>query len=270
MKVLLSIAVMVSLLACARQPAAGADAAAGAGGRADSWGAVLARFHSAGGVDYAALAGDRSDLDSYLGDLGRARPTAMTEEEGLAFWVNAYNAVVLEMVLRSYPDLGSVQDVSGFFDKLTFPVAGEELTLDEIEDRALAFGDPRVHFAVVCASTGCPDLREEPYVAARLDAQLEDQTRRFLAQSEKGLRFEADENRLWLSSIFKWYAGDFTGGSTVVAFFARSKVVEWLGPFLAPELAAEIRESEPSVRYLDYDWSLNDRPGSARAADGQP
>lgn len=240
-------------------------AAAGAGGEdpagdaLEAWGRVLAEHAVDGGVDYAALARDRSDLDAYLRSLARARTGAMGESEAVAFWTNAYNAVVLHHVLERYPGIESVRDVDGFFDELTFPVAGEELTLDEIEERGRDLGDPRVHFAVVCASTSCPDLRGEPYDAGRIDAQLRDQTRRFLSDESKGLRWEPEEDTLWLSSIFKWYAGDFTGGSTVLAFFARGGVLDWVVEHAPPAIARKLRGEDPSVRYLDYDWGLNDR-----------
>ena len=135
----------------------------------------------------------------------------------------------------------------------------ELVELDEVEGEARASGDPRVHFAVVCASTSCPDLLGEAFVAQRLDQQLAEQSDRFLTDPDKGLRFDEEEGQLHLSSIFKWYAGDFTGGSTVVAFFARSKVTAWLLPHLSQDLAERISAADPSVRYLDYDWSLNDR-----------
>lgn len=250
--------VAAALAACGE--GAGPAAAAGGGGEpaTDAWDRVLAAHAREGGVDYAGLAADRSDLDAYLGSLAGARPDEWSEERRLAFWVNAYNAVVVHHVLERYPGIESVEDEDGFFDELTFPVAGAQRTLDAIEERAREI-DPRVHFAVVCASTSCPDLRGEAYRAERVDDQLDEQTRRFLADPDKGLRYDRDANALWLSSIFKWYAGDFTGGSTAVAFFARGGLVEWVLPFLPRELAAEIERREPRVRYLDYDWSLNDR-----------
>lgn len=221
------------------------------------WARVLENHHESGGLDYAALKAAPDDLESYLASLADARPAEAEREERIAFWSNAYNAVTAKYVLELYPGIESVKDVDGFFDTRTFAVAGEQLTLDEIEGRARAEGDPRVHFAVVCASTSCPDLRFEPYRAVELDRQLEEQTRDFLADRAKGLRLAGGE--LWLSSIFKWYAGDFTGGSTVVAFFARSKIVDWVLPHLPDDLAEQIRTADPSVKYLDYDWSLNDR-----------
>jgi hypothetical protein len=261
---LATLAATAALLALAAPGCrAGADPAAdggsgGGGEGAAAWGRALAAHAEDGGLDYAALKRDRGDLDRFLRSLRAARPGQMSDAEALAFWINAYNAVVAHHVLERYPGIRSVQDVDGFFSQLTYPVAGEELTLDAIEEHARDFGDPRVHFAVVCASTSCPDLRGEPYTADELDAQLEEQTRRFLSDEAKGLRYDEKENTAWLSSIFKWYAGDFTGGSTVVAFFARGGVLEWVRKHAPNEIATKLK-SDPSVKYLDYDWSLNDR-----------
>jgi len=169
---------------------------------------------------------------------------------------------MVHYVLEHYPGIESVREIDGIFKELQFTVAGEALTLDEIETRARNLGDPRVHFAVVCASTSCPDLRGEPYRGEEIDRQLDDAMRRFLASPAKGLRYDEEANTLWLSSIFKWYAGDFTGGSTVMAFFSRGKVLSWLLPNLPSDLAEKIRQREPKIRYLDYDWSLNDRSDS--------
>ena len=224
-----------------------------------AWGRVLDRYAIDGGLDYAGLAADRADLDAFLAALETAEPAGWSSAEQIAFWSNAYNAVVAEYVLELYPDVASVKDVAGFFDAKRRRVAGEELTLDEIETRGRDLGDPRIHFAVVCASTSCPDLPSEPFDPERLDEQLDRLTREFLADPEKGLRYDEADNTLWLSSIFKWYAGDFTGGSTVVAFFARGKVVSWILPYLEESFRDTLIERQPSVKYLEYDWSLNDR-----------
>lgn len=223
----------------------------------EPWARVLAGHQEAGGLDYAALAANPEDLEIYLRGLAEARPEDASREERIAFWSNVYNAVTAKFVLDHYPELTSVKEVEGFFRGKTFLVAGAELTLDEIEKRALEEGDPRVHFAVVCASTSCPDLRKEPYRGDRLEEQLADQTRTFLLDETKGLRF--DGQQLFLSSLFKWYAGDFTGGSTVVAYFSRGRLLDWILPHLRKSLAEEIKTSNPQIKYLDYDWSLNDR-----------
>jgi hypothetical protein len=229
----------------------------------EPWRRVLEAHQNLGGLDYAALKDDREDLDEYLASLAGARPDAWSVEEQIAFWSNSYNAVVAYHVLERYPDLQSVKKVSGFFDELDFAVAGREMTLDELESEARSLGDPRVHFAVVCASASCPDLQPTPFEGSNLEYQLETATRDFLGNSEKGMRFEPSESTLHLSSIFKWYAGDFTGGSTAIAFFARGKVLDWVSEHLPGNLATEIKKTDPKVRYLDYDWSLNDRPKSA-------
>lgn len=232
--------------------------ATGPTGPTAAWDRVLATHVVDGGVDYAALKRDRAGLDAYLSHLRKTDPAALPRDERLAFWINAYNAVVVHFVLQRYPGIESVRKVEGFFDELTFEVGGRELTLDQIESESRGM-DPRAHFAVVCASTSCPDLRGEAYVGPRIDAQLEEQTESFLADEEKGLRYDAEDNELYLSSIFKWYAGDFTGGSTVVAFFARGGVRDWVVEHLGDrELARAIEDREPSVQYLEYDWSLND------------
>jgi len=226
-----------------------------------AWAEVLSRYQSEGGIDYEGLQTDRELLDRYLASLDSAEPELWEESRQIAFWINSYNAVVIHHVLDLYPNIESVKDVSGFFDELEYPVAGELLSLDEIENRAREFGDPRVHFAVVCASTSCPDLRWEPYGSEDLQAQLSSQTELFLSDKSKGLYLDAETGEIWLSSIFKWYAGDFTGGSTVVAFFARGGVLDWVLEQLPEEDSERIRPIDPSIRYLDYHWSLNNREG---------
>ena len=227
-----------------------------------AWGRVLSSFVHDGGVDYAGLQARPEDLESFLASLAAARPETLDPSQALAFWCNAYNAVVLRHVLDRYPGIESVKEEDGFFNGLTFPVAGAERTLDEIETEGRALGDPRIHFAVVCASTSCPDLFDEPFRGEEIDSQLSRLTGGFLADPTKGMRYDSD-GTLWLSSIFKWYAGDFTGGSTVVAFFSRGGVADWVRGQLPPAAAAEIGDSS-KVRYLDYDWGLNDRPAEGR------
>lgn len=227
---------------------------------AEPWRRVLENFQVQGGLDYRGLQKDRADLDRYLELLSTARPDSWSQAQQLAFWSNAYNAVVAHHVLDRYPGITSVKAEPGFFDEIEFEVAGQSMTLDEIETAGRDLGDARVHFAVVCASTSCPDLQPTPFEADALDSQLESATRQFLADPSKGLRFEPGEGTIYLSSIFKWYAGDFTGGSTVVAFFARGSVLDWVLDHLPTDQAREIHDRDPKVRYLEYDWSLNDRP----------
>lgn len=247
-------------------PGSNHRAAAGSTGSNDindpalaAWDRLLRQHVRDGDVDYAALKADRSDLDTFLAHLARTDPASLPRGERLAFWVNAYNAYVIDAVLERYPGIESVKAVDGFFDGETHTVGGRQLTLDQIEAGSRELDPDLAHFGVVCASFSCPDLRSDAYVGSRVTEQLEEQARRFLADPTKGLRYDAGENDLYLSSIFKWYAGDFTGGSTVVAFFARGGILEWVVEHVGDrQLARTLEEREPSIKYMDYDWTLND------------
>ena len=144
------------------------------GGRAmtprQAWGRVLEQFHTAGGLDYAGLAGSRQDLDVFLGSLKDANPESLNTGDQIAFWVNAYNAVVVHHVLERYPGIESVKDVGGFFDELLFPVAGQDLTLDEIETRAREIAGVRdVQIDLIWDPPWDPGMMTE---AARLELGL--------------------------------------------------------------------------------------------------
>jgi hypothetical protein len=230
----------------------------------DPWQRVLEAYVSGSGIDYRALGADRGSLDEYLRSASRADLGGRSRDDETAFWINVYNAGVLHFVLEQYPEVESVMDVEGFFDRQRVRIAGIPMTLDEIEDRAMKDGDPRIHFALVCAARSCPDLRPEPYVGQRLRSQLEEQTREFLSDPKRGARLDPDRTTLWVSTLFKWYGGDFTGGNDALAYLDRGGVVEWLLPYLPAEMAALVRSADPRVRYLEYDWTLNDRSGSPR------
>lgn len=238
---------------------ASSETSSAATGGTAAWDRVLRDHAEDGGIDYAAVQADPSDLEAYLDYVAATDPASLSEDEQIAFYSNAYNAYVVKAVLDRYPGVESVKDVDGFFDEETHQVGGEAMTLDDIETAAREL-DPRVHFTVVCASTSCPDLRDRAYTGEGIEEQLEEQTQAFLRDPSKGLRYDAAANDLYLSSIFKWYAQDFTGGSRVVAFFARGGILDWVVDNLADdELAATLEEREPSVKYMDYDWTLNDR-----------
>ena len=137
----------------------------------------------------------------------------------MAFLINAYNAFTVEKILTRYPDIKSIRDFGKVFgnpwkDKF-FTLLGQECTLDGIEHEMLrkhgAYDEPRVHFAVNCASIGCPMLREEAYVAERLDAQLEEQAERFLSDRTRN-RYSAQTGALEVSKIFDWFKEDWTSG----------------------------------------------------------
>lgn len=216
-------------------------------------------------VDYTALSAQRVTLQSYLASLAavpRAEFERWPNAHQLAFLINAYNAGTLELVLTGKPGIGSIKDLGSFFSspwkKPLLPLLGSVRTLDEIEHELIRgsgrYPDPRIHFAVNCASIGCPALRAEAYDGARLEAQLEQQARRFLSDQSRN-RYAQGE--MQVSAIFKWYRSDFEQGWRG----ARS-----LGAFLAlyadalaltPSQAQALREQRMPIRFLDYDWRLN-------------
>lgn len=221
-------------------------------------------------VDYAGLQQDRPALQACLADFSAvtaAEFDGWNKPARRAFLINAYNAFTLELILTKYPELASIKDLGGLFSspwkQRFFRLLGEPRHLDDVEHGLLRgapdYDDPRIHFAVNCASVGCPALRPEAYVGERLDAQLDDQTRRFLGDRHRN-RADASARRLTLSPIFSWYKADFArglrGAASVMQFVANYP--ESLG--LTPEDVAALRRDEWSVGYGDYDWSLNRVP----------
>jgi hypothetical protein len=219
-------------------------------------------------VAYAGFAADRVALKAYLDGLSAVAPAtfaAWSQAQRQAFLINAYNAFTVELILTRYPDLESIKDLGNLLSspwKLAWiPLLGAKVSLDDIEHTMLRkrgdHDDPRVHFAVNCASIGCPALREEAFVAARLDAQLDEQTLRFMSDRTRN-RFNAQRGRLELSKIFDWYGEDFRLGhrgiSSLPAFAAR--YADQLAD--TPADRERIRAGTLDITFTRYDWALND------------
>jgi len=171
-------------------------------------------------------------------------PALTQRKQRLAFWINAYNIMAINVVLEHRP-LKSIRDAGSLFasvwGKSAGMVAGKVRSLHDIEHLILrTMGEPRMHFAIVCASVSCPDLRAEPYLASQLDVQLDDQAQRFLTNPGKGVR-QTDAG-VAVSKIFKWFEDDFTPQGGVVGMIKRY---------------GRQGETVSDVDYLDYDWSLN-------------
>ena len=214
-----------------------------------SYSGILAAVVRGPRVDYPALVGRKKDLDLAVSQFAAPSEDAergWTRPERIAFWINAYNLFTLKAVADRYPVRG-IREIRGVWTELRLRAASRDLTLDDIEHRILrpVFKDPRVHFAINCASISCPPLREEPYLAARLDAQLDDAARRYLG-SPLGLQLR--DRTLHVSSIFKWYGDDF-GPNGVL------RTIATYGSKAAQDAA---RSPGARVRFLPYDWSLND------------
>ena len=219
----------------------------------------------AGLVDYAGLQANRGQLDRFNQSLGAVTPetyAAWNEAEQIAFLSNAYNAFTLQSIIDQDPIKDSIRDIRGVWNKRKFNVAGEEKTLDNIEHDTLRkdFNEPRIHVALVCAAISCPPLRNEPYLAEKLDAQLNDQTAKF-AQSGKGFSIDSQDDQVNLSSIFKWYGKDFIETYGVDNEFDGNEqqraVLNYFSTQLNPQYSQFLKQNEYKVKYLDYDWSLN-------------
>ena len=226
----------------------------------------------AGMVDYAALKADHdAALAPYLRRLAETDPSNLDEQERLAFWVNAYNALTLKLIVDHYPveTIRSITPAGGpTVPRLNDPwhvkvgeVGGQTRTLDEIEHDIIRarFDEPRIHFALVCAAISCPRLRREAFVGNRLDAQLDDQARTFLHMDGKNA-IPADDETIRLSRIFKWFEGDF-GADT-------DAVQRYLAPYFDGTVQQKLRNAAYAVDYLDYDWALNEQQPSPTAASG--
>ncbi|MEL6584801.1 MAG: DUF547 domain-containing protein [Pseudomonadota bacterium] len=220
------------------------------------WRALLAQ-HWVMGSDGVALldwgAIDRAALKPYLDRLAATDPTTLTRDAAFAFWVNVYNAVTVDVVASEYPVTSIKQVRGGLFntgpwgDKL-ITVAGRDLTLDEVEHGILrpVFDDPRIHYAVNCASIGCPDLKPTPWTAETLETDLNAAATNFIAHPRA---VNVQSNGLRLSKIFDWFIEDF-GDS-------EPGILNHIRQYASPELATTL-ETNTRIRGYDYDWSLND------------
>ncbi len=230
---------------------------------------VLRRFvDTEGQVDYAGLTA-RADsvLRPYLTQLATTDPAALARDARLAFWINAYNALTLKLIVDHYP----VENIWGItpgpaepkddspFERAVATVADTVRTLDEIEHDIIRerFDEPRIHFALVCAAESCPVLRREAYTGPGLDHQLDNQARTFLHDESKN-RIPAEEDRIALSRILKWYGEDF--GPTTDA------LQRAIASYFDGRLNERLASAGYRVTYLPYDWSLNDQADGPASA----
>ncbi len=226
------------------------------------WGRLLKKYVDAQGmVDYTAWkrsSDDRAALDRYLAELGRGDPGVKTPKAAvLAFWINAYNALTIQGILQHYPT-SSIRNhtarVFGYniWDDLLLPVGTAKYSLNDIEHKILRKqGEPRMHFTIVCASIGCPPLSNEAYLPETLEAQLSENTRVFFSRSK---HFQADHasRTVRVSPILKWFSEDF--GPT-----AQQGLIGLVDYLPGEATRRMITDGKFKVRYLDYDWGLNDQ-----------
>jgi hypothetical protein len=205
-----------------------------------------------------ALADVRDDLAGYRSRLHDLDPDRLEPAEALAYWINLYNAETLEVAAQTAAaGRDSILRLAGAFDRPRAAVAGETLSLDDIEHgKVRRFKDPRVHAALVCGSVSCPTLRSEPYTGCRLDDQLEDQMRKFLATGAAEIDWGA--HTLRLSRIFLWYGPDFVHPSRMPRWrpVRRRSVARSLLPWLPEEAGRWLTVQRPRIAFQPYDWGL--------------
>ena len=201
-------------------------------------------------VNYKGLKSNSSELRSYLSDLENLSKddfSKFSKDDQLAFWINAYNAFTLEVVIKAYP-VKSIRDIGGgFFTRGPWKddlinLFGKKMSLDDIEHGTIrkVFSEPRIHFAVNCASIGCPSLYQEAFIGSKLESQLESAAINFMTNKEKNY---SKNGELYLSKIFKWYGGDFKKKH---------------GSYKKYALKFLKADKNPDVEWNTYDWNLNE------------
>ncbi len=208
---------------------------------------ILKQYVVEGRIDYRGLKANPDPLAAYLKQTGRVSETefnAWGEKQQLAFLINLYNASTLQLIVDHYPVKSIKRIRQGFkgpWDQPVVSLFGKKITLNTLEHKIIRpeYKEPRIHMVLVCAAKGCPGLRNEAYTAEKLDAQLDDQSRRYLT-SPLGLKIDRKKGTASISAIFKWYGGDFTSVAT----------------FIEKHSGQSIQGLK--INYLNYDWSLNE------------
>jgi len=209
----------------------------------DKWNTLLQKYVSdLGRVNYKKLKNNPDLLKSYITLLGENAPNnSWSKEAKLTYWINAYNALTVDLIIRNYP-LKSIKDIKGPWKQRLWKLGETWYNLNDIEHEILRkMDEPRIHFAIVCASVSCPKLLNEAYTTSDLESQLTHVTKEFLADS---LRNNITENNIKLSKIFNWFAKDFKRNGSLIGF---------LNQYTEIEIAKNARKS-----FKDYNWDLNE------------
>ncbi|WP_419176508.1 DUF547 domain-containing protein [Desulfosediminicola sp.] len=218
------------------------------------WDQLLKKHVHQGEVNYTALKEDEKKLDVYLSRLDATNPGVLSRNDQLAYYINAYNAYTVKLILRNFISgrpVESIKDIGGLFSSpwsISFVhIGGLKMSLDDVEHEILRprFNEPRIHFAINCAAKSCPPLISEAYTGAEVEKQLQRNTVSFL--NDPKANYVAG-NTLYVSKIFKWFGVDF--GNDIGGFVKK---------YAAPEMLGAINGagSDLQVRFLKYDWSLN-------------
>ncbi|WP_299228368.1 DUF547 domain-containing protein [uncultured Psychroserpens sp.] len=197
---------------------------------------------SKGNVDYKSLKNNPENLRVYIKSLGTHLPNELwSKNDKLAFWINAYNAMTIDLIIRNYP-VKSIKDIKDPWDQRLWKLGSKWYNLNEIEHQILRkMNEPRIHFAIVCASFSCPKLENTAYNGSELETQLNTVTKSFLSDGTKN---NISQNTLELSKIFKWFAKDFKENGSLIDF---------LNSYTDVEISDSAKKS-----YKDYNWDLNE------------
>jgi hypothetical protein len=236
----------------------------------DAWNQMLHQYVDAEGrVNYSAWKKESAErLADWLDSLAFTNPQALPDRDHqLAFWLNLYNALVIQQILSKYPIESIQQKILGvpnwlaflwFFWKPVYSLGDRRYSLNQIEHKVLRseFKDPRIHFALVCAAIGCPLLRNEAYFPETVQLQLEDDAKRFINNPDK-VRYDAETQTLYCSKIFKWYRQDFLAAAPSILDYIRIYIR--INDLASSNALSDSLPDSATVRYLDYDWGLNQR-----------
>lgn len=205
----------------------------------------------AGYVDYEGLRQEPGRLERYLQQVADAPFDDLGRNEKLALLINAYNAFTLQLILEHYP-VETIMDIPRHtrWDEPRWQIGSHTWSLAEIEHEQIRpkFEEPRIHFALVCAAVGCPPLRDEAYTGERIDEQLEDQAR-YVHRRDRWVRFDDVQGVVFLTMLYRWYAGDFQQ--------AAGSVLQYAAQYSSDLEQALENSDSPQIRHIDYDWRLN-------------
>lgn len=230
-------------------------------------------------INYRQLKVKRHLLGKFIRSMNQLKPSVyknFSDKAKIAFWLNAYNSLTLKAIIDHYPiksswtksliyPKNSIRQIPGVWDKLKFYVMGKPMSLSDIEHKVLRkkFHEPRIHMAMVCAAIGCPPLRNEPYIAEKLDSQLDDQAKKFLSNPSK-FRIDRQRSRVYISPIFKWFAEDFvlkygTGRHFKGHDAPQRAVLNFISKYVNKRNRNYLLNARYTLKYLKYDWSLNEQ-----------
>ncbi len=240
------------------------------------WTEILsAHVNDRGRVNYKALLKNRSQFDEYIKDLESVKKSEINSwnrDNQLAYWINTYNALAMKIILDNYPikpgkgvkakfyPAKSIKQIPGAFDEIKNTAAGQQLTLNYLEHELLRkkFKEPRIHFAIVCVSVGCPYIWNHAFEGGNLEEQLSAAARRFV-KNRVNVRLNLPKKEIYLSKIFKWFNEDFSKFKGATRFGKYNGVVSFCSEYFSKPLQKQIHITKAKIIWYSYDWTLNEQ-----------